>query len=105
MRIGLSLLCEQPDRKTGLTSLFTSFIREALRCYDDLEVVLFCAAGQSLDLESERLKCAGGLPAREKLAMSLMTEHFRIGAAARRLGCDVLLSTGMVPGVARIPVA
>ena len=51
MKIGLSLLCEQANRKTGLTSLFTCLVREALRCYDDLEVVLFCANGQSLDVE------------------------------------------------------
>ena len=61
MKIGLSLLCEQPDRKTGLTSLFTCFVREALRCYYDLEVVLFCANGQTLETESLRLTTAGGM--------------------------------------------
>ena len=55
MKIGLSLLCEHPDRKTGLTSLFTQFVREALRCYDDVEFVLFCAEGQQLGIESPRL--------------------------------------------------
>lgn len=105
MKIGLSLLCEQPNRKTGLTSLFTCFAREALRCYEDLEIVLFCADGQSLDIESERLKLSGGFPANDKLAKRLVAEHFRIGPAAADLNCDVLLTTGLVPILARVPVA
>ena len=105
MKIGLSLLCEQPNRKTGLTSLFTCFVREALRCYDDLEVVLFCANGQSLDVTSPRLSSASGYPANNQLVKRLCAEHFRIGPAARKMDCDVLLTTGLVPVLARVPVA
>jgi glycosyltransferase involved in cell wall biosynthesis len=105
MKIGLSLLCEQPNRKTGLTSLFTSFVREALRCYDDLEVVLFCAEGQKLDVESSRLQSADGYPANDKLARRLIAEHFQIGPGAKHLDCDVLLTTGLVPIYAGLPVA
>jgi glycosyltransferase involved in cell wall biosynthesis len=105
MKIGLSLLCEQPSRKTGLTSLFTCFVREALRCYDDLEVVLFCANGQSLEVESDRLIIAGGYPANDQLAKRLVTEHFLIGPSAKRLGCDVLLTTGLVPIISSVPIA
>ena len=105
MKIGLSLLCEQPDRKTGLSSLFTCFVREALANYPDLEVVLFCADGQQLEVESERLVRAGGYPANDRLALRLVAEHFRIGPAARDLGCEVLLTTGLVPIHARLPVA
>ncbi len=105
MKIGLSLLCEQPDRKTGLTSLFTCFVREALRCYDDLEVVLFCANGQSLDIESPRLTNATGYPANNQLIKRLIAEHFRIGPAAKKLNCDVILTTGLAPLLPRVPVA
>ena len=61
MKIGLSLLCEHPGRKTGLASLFTCFVREALRCYYDLDVILFFANGQTLETESLRLTTAGGI--------------------------------------------
>lgn len=105
MKIGLSLLCEQPNRKTGLTSLFTCFVREALRCYEDLEVVLFCAEGQALDVESSRLRSSGGYPANDQLAKRLIAEHFRIGPAAAKQGCDILLTTGLVPIHARVPSA
>ena len=105
MRIGLSLLCEQPDRKTGLTSLFTSFVSQALRCYDDLEIVLFCANGQKLEVLSERLTELTGYAANDRLIKRIATEHFRIGPEARRQGCDFLLTTGLVPLVARTPVA
>ncbi len=105
MKLGLSLLCEQPNRKTGLTSLFTAFVREGLRLYPDLEFVLFCAEGQSLDVESPRLTVQGGFAANDRLAARLMTEHFLIGPAAKRAGCDALLTTGLVPLWAPLPVA
>lgn len=105
MKIGLSLLCEQPDRKTGLTSLFTCFVREALRSYPDLEIALFCANGQSLDVESDRLQICGGYAANDQLAKRMATEHFLIGPAAKKIGCDTLLTTGLVPIFSTLPVA
>ena len=105
MRIGISLLCEQPTRKTGLTSLFKAFVEESLRLYDDVEFVLFSAVGQSLEIQSPRLTVHGGYAANDRLAARLYTEHFKIGPAARRAGCDVLMTTGLVPLVAPLPVA
>lgn len=105
MKIGISLLCEQPNRKTGLTSLFTAFIRESLRLYKDIEFVVFCAEGQRLDVESPRLTVRGGFAANDRLAARLYTEHFRIGPAAKGESCDVLMTTGLVPLVAPLPVA
>jgi len=105
MKIGLSLLCERPDRKTGLTSLFTCFVSEALRCYDDVEFVLFCADGQRLEVESARITIASGYTANDRLVKRLAAEHFQIGPAAKKLGCDVLLTTGLVPVRACIPAA
>lgn len=103
MRIGLSLLCEQPDRKTGLTSLFTAFVREALAAYEDLEVVLFCAEGQSLEVESPRLLVRGGFPANDRLAARLFTEYFCLGREAAAAGCEMLLTTGLAPLYSPIP--
>lgn len=105
MRIGLSLLCEQSNRRTGLTSLFTAFVRESLRLYEDVEFVLFCAEGQSLDVESPRLLIKSGYAANERLAARLFTEYFKIGPDARRAGCDVLMTTGLAPINAPLPVA
>jgi glycosyltransferase involved in cell wall biosynthesis len=105
MKIALSLLCEQPDRKTGLTSLFTAFVRETLQAYPDAEFVLFCAQGQDLGINSPRVKVAGGYSANNRLFRRLYCEHFLVGPAAKRLGCDVLLTTGLVPLLSPIPVA
>lgn len=105
MKLGLSLLCEHPDRKTGLTSLFTQFVREALRCYDDVEFVLFCAEGQQLGIESPRLSYQSGYTANNHLLKRLIAEHFLIGPAAAALGCDLLITTGLVPLWGRVPVA
>lgn len=105
MKIGISLLCEQPDRKTGLTSLFNSFVRESLRCYDDLEIMVFCANGQSLDVSSNRLTFAGGYSANNKLVKRIATEHLLIGPAAKKAGCEILVTTGLRPLLATLPTA
>lgn len=62
MKIGMSLLCEQPDRKTGLSSLFTAFVRESLRLYDDVKFVIFHAEGQSLGVEDPRIEFREAMP-------------------------------------------
>lgn len=105
MKIGISLLCEQPDRKTGLTSLFTCFAREALAIYPDLEILLLCADGQSLDVTSPRITSRSGFPANDRLVKRLAAEHLLIGSSAKALGCDVILTTGLVPLLPRLPVA
>ena len=105
MKIGLSLLCEQPGRKTGLTSLFNCFVREALRCYEGLEVVLFCPNGQNLDVQSARLQILGGYAANDQLAKRIANEHFLIGPEAKKRGCDILLTTGLVPIFSPLPIA
>ncbi|RYD86104.1 MAG: glycosyltransferase family 1 protein [Verrucomicrobiaceae bacterium] len=83
--------------------MFTCFVREALRAYEDLEIVLFCANGQQLDVVSDKLKIATGFPANDRLVKRLAAEHFRIGPAAENLGCDTLLTTGLVPLISRVP--
>lgn len=105
MKIAISLLCEQPGRKTGLTSLFTAFVRESLAAYPDVEFVLFCAEGQDLGINSPRVSVAGGYSANNRLIRRLVTEHFLLGPAAKRLGCDVLMTTGLVPIRCPLPVA
>jgi len=43
MKLALSLLCENPLRKTGLTSLFVEFVGRSLKQYSDLEWVVYVA--------------------------------------------------------------
>lgn len=105
MKIGLSLLCEQPDRKTGLTSLFTHFIRESLAAYSDLEFTLIAADGQTLEVKSDRIETLSGFPSNDHLVRRLFAEHFRIGGVSSKAGCDILLTTGLVPVLPRIPAA
>jgi glycosyltransferase involved in cell wall biosynthesis len=104
MKIAISLLCEQPDRKTGLTSLFASFVRESLRLYDDVEFVVFCPEGQTLDISGPRVALVKGYASNDRLAARLFDEHFRIGPAARLVDCDILMTTGLVPIKAGLPV-
>jgi len=104
VKIGLSLLCENPKRRTGLTSLFSSFVTHALELDPDVSFVLFCAEGQSLGLDSDRVEEDSRFAGNDRMGRRLLAEHFEIGPAARKAGCDVLITTGLVPVRAELPV-
>lgn len=105
MKIALSLLCENPNRKTGLTSLFRSFIENALELDTEVRFLLFCDPSQAVDFHSPRVDIDSRLPANNRMITRLLAEHFRIGSAAKKAGCDVLVTTGLVPLFAGLPVA
>lgn len=105
MKIGLSLLCEQPNRKTGLTSLFQNFVREGLASYPDLEFVAFAATGQQFEADRNRVTIRDGYAGNNRLIKRITTEHFKIGPAARKHGCDLVMTTGLVPLITGLPAA
>ncbi len=104
MKIGLSLLCENPKRRTGLTSLFLSFVTHALELAPDLSFLIFCAEGQSLGLDSDRVQEDSRFAGNDRMGLRLLAEHFKIGPAACKAGCDVLITTGLTPLRAGLPV-
>jgi glycosyltransferase involved in cell wall biosynthesis len=103
MRIALSTLSVNPARKTGLPSMFSSFVRESLRLYPDVEFVVF---GRGVELAANaRLEQRTRFAANDRVVARIATEHLALPLSAARAKCDVLMTNGLVPVTKRLPVA
>ena len=96
MKIALSLLCENPLRKTGLTSTYHEFVARSLKLYSDISWVVFVGPNQTWTVEDPRVEVIRDFPANDRLQRRLFAEHFFVPAVARARGADVLVSTGFV---------
>jgi glycosyltransferase involved in cell wall biosynthesis len=99
LKIALSTLCENPERKTGLTSLFHEFVKYGLKEESDVEWLIFAGPDQEWEVGNDdpRVKVVRKYAANNKLVKRLAAEHLFVGATARQAGADVLMTTGFVP--------
>ena len=104
MKLALSILCEHPGRKTGLTTLFHEFVEHALPLYPEVSWIIFAGRTQAWTLDSPRVQLVRDYPANDRLAKRLLADHFLVPAAARRLGAAALLTVGFVPIRKALPV-
>lgn len=103
LRLALSTLCENPERKTGLTTFFHEFVRCSLALFADVEWIVFVGANQDWPMTSPRVEVVRRYPANDRLARRLLADHFLVPADARRRGADALLTVGFVPVAKRQP--
>lgn len=54
--LALSILCENPHRRTGLTTLFHEFVAHALRQFPDVRWVVFAGPEQAWEVIDERVE-------------------------------------------------
>jgi glycosyltransferase involved in cell wall biosynthesis len=104
MKLALSTLCENPCRRTGLTTLYHEFVGQALREFPDLHWLVFAGPGQPWTIADPRVELVRDFPANDRLLPRLWADHFRVGPAAKRRGADALLTVGFVPVRAPLPV-
>ena len=98
MRLALSILCEHPARRTGLSSLFTALVSHARRLEPDLRWIVFAGPNQPWELPADpHVTVVRDYPANDDLRGRLFADHFRVSAHARRLRADALLTVGFVP--------
>ncbi len=97
VKIALSILCENPNRKTGLTTLFHEFVRESLALEPGVEWIVFAGPKQTWTIDDPRVRVVRDFPANDRLQMRLLADHFRVPGRARELGATVLLTVGFVP--------
>ena len=97
MKLALSILCENPARKTGLTTLFDEFVAHALRLFPDVDWLIFAGPDQTWTLDDPRVEVVRHYPANDRLGPRLFADHFLVPAAARRLGAAALLTVGFAP--------
>ena len=104
MRLALTMLCENPVRKTGLTTLYHEFIKHSVRLFPDVSWIIFVGPNQEWSIQHPNVQVIRSFPANDQLKVRLIADHFRVPAAARRLGADALLTTGFVPARKSLPV-
>ena len=98
------MLCENPDRRTGLSTLFHEFVAEGLRHFPEVRWLLFAGPKQAWSIESKNVEVVRDFPANDRRWIRLWADHFRVGPAARARGADALLTIGFVPSTAPLPV-
>ena len=103
MRLALSALCEDPTRRTGLTTFFQEFVQRSLDLPGDLEWVVYAGPGQEWAAPSSRVQVIRSYPANDRIVRRLWADHFLVPADARRRGADALLTVGFVPASNRLP--
>ncbi len=104
MKLALSILCENPARKTGLTTLFHEFVAHALPLFPDVSWIVFAGPDQPWTIADPRVEVVRRYPANDDLPRRLFADHFLVPAAARALGADALLTVGFLPVRHVLPV-
>src|ERR1700712_5096124 len=91
------MLCENPQRRTGLTTLFHGFIAEALRQFPEVNWLLFAGPEQPWEIAEARGEVVRKFPANDRRIARLWSDHFRVAPEAKRCGAAALLTIGFVP--------
>lgn len=91
------MLCENPVRKTGLTTFFQEFIAHAVRLCPDVSWVLFLGPDQEWPVADGKIELVRRFPANDQLNRRLLADHFLVAAAARAHGAAALVTIGFVP--------
>ncbi len=105
MKFAVSMLCENPNRRTGLTTLFHEFVSRSLVLFPNLNWLLFAGPNQDWSVIDPRIEVVRQFPANDALKHRLIADHFRVPAVARQKGADVLVTTGFVPVRKCLPTA
>ena len=105
MKIALTILSENPLRKTGLTSLFHEFVSRGLKIFPDVSWLIFAGPRQEWNVLDRRVEINRDFPANDRLGRRLLADHLRVSPAARARGADVLVTVGFVPARKCLPTA
>jgi len=97
LKIALSTLCENPRRKTGLTSLFHELVKHSVAQFDDIDWIVFAGPGQEWVAEHGRVRVVREFPANDKMRRRLLADHFFLPRRAKELGAQALVTVGFVP--------
>jgi glycosyltransferase involved in cell wall biosynthesis len=97
VKLALSTLCENPGRRTGLSTLFPEFIAHARRLYPEVSWIVFVGTnapwpGSDPSVEVCRKFVSNELPIRR-----LFADHFLVAPEARKRGASALLTVGFFP--------
>ena len=96
-KLALSILCENPRRRTGLSTLFPAFVSEGLKLFPEVRWLIFAGPRQSWPLSDSRVQVIRRFAANDRLFARLWADHFCVAGEARRRGAAALLTVGFCP--------
>ena len=97
LKLALTILAENPSRKTGLSTLFHEFISRSLTLFPDVSWLIFAGPNQEWKVADPRVELVRDFPANDHLNRRLFADHFQVPAVARKWGANALLTVGFVP--------
>ncbi len=95
--LALSALCENPHRRTGLSTLFHELVAHALRVRPGVHWLIFAGPDQEWKIADDRVTMVRDFPSNEHRLGRLYADHFQVAPEARRRGAQALLTVGFVP--------
>ncbi len=105
MKLALSMLCENPERRTGLSTLWPEFVRHALGQYPEVRWVVFAGPRQPWEVDDRGVEVVRDFPANDRRWARLRADHFSVAAVARARGTAALLTVGFMPArTAGLPI-
>ena len=106
LTLALTTLCENPRRRTGLSTLWPEWVRAARRLYPHVHWLVFAPPESAAAYASEGVELVTSLPANDRRQARLWADHWRVGPLARQRGASALITVGFVPWrSAGLPVA
>jgi glycosyltransferase involved in cell wall biosynthesis len=104
LKLALTILAENPSRKTGLSTLFHEFVSHSLRLFPNVSWLVFAGPNQEWNITDPRVELVRDFPANDHLNRRLFADHFRVPVAARKRGAQALLTVGFVPTRKCLPI-
>jgi glycosyltransferase involved in cell wall biosynthesis len=105
-KLALSTLCEDPNRRTGLSTLFPEFVENARRLFPDVSWIVFVGREAPWSLSDPRVEVCRSFVSNERPAIRLLADHFMVAREARKRGASALLTVGFFPlESAGLPIA
>jgi glycosyltransferase involved in cell wall biosynthesis len=103
MILALSTLCENPRRKTGLTTQFHAFVQNSLTLYPQVSWIVFADPLYAWTIDHPRVTVIRSFRNNQNLARRLFADHILVPLAARRMNASALLTVGFVPFLKTLP--
>jgi alpha-1,3-rhamnosyl/mannosyltransferase len=106
VKLALSTLCENPRKRTGLSTLFPEFVAHARHLFPEISWVVFAGADSDWPETDPGVEVCRIFPSNEHPFRRLWADHFGVAAAARRRGAAALFTVGFQPlRTAGLPIA
>ena len=97
LKLALTILAENPSRKTGLSTLFHEFVSRSLNLFPNVSWLIFAGPNQEWNIADPRVELVRDFSANDHLNRRLFADHFRVPVVARQRGAQALLTVGFVP--------